>query len=225
MKIAQRNTAELNFLLAYVITAVGIRLQVNAGLGLSMVAAPAYILSVKIPWLTQGMAEWIIQGVVFLAMCLMLGKFRWRMIWSFVSALPYGLIFDGVSLLLADVKAESMAGRLLLCMIGCVFLSMGIALFFKSYLPCQVHEMFVKAVAKDRNWNQGKVKSVYDATLLCVSVALSLLFFGRLEGVGIGTVICTLVNGPLISLWLKLMEGRIGETAAFPALEEYFGDL
>lgn len=224
MKLSRIKAGEWSYLLACVLSAAGIRLQVNSGLGLSMIAAPAYILSQKLSWLSQGNAEWMLQGVVFLVLCAVLRRFPVKKIWSFVAAIPYGWIFDGVSLVLGGIRASGFVGSLLVFLLGCVLLSLGIALFFKSYLPCQVHEMFVKTLAEERGWKQGRVKSVYDACFLVISLSLSLLFFGRLDGIGLGTVLCTLVNGPLIGLWLRLMDGRINDAALLPGLKRYFAE-
>ncbi len=213
--------SELIFLLACVFSAAGIRCMVASELGLSMIAAPAYIISQKVSWLTQGNAEWMVQGATFLVMCLVLHKFLISKIWCFVSAVLYGWIFDGVSLLMKWMAPVSYIARLGTFLIGCVLLSFGIALFFKSYLPCQVHEMFVKLLSEDRGWNQGRVKFLYDIIFLFLSAALSLLLFGRLIGIREGTVICTLVNGPLIGIWLKILN-KADIVPAFPRMKAFF---
>lgn len=222
MEHTKVKAGELAFAAACVLSAVGIRMQVNAGLGISMVAAPAYILSVKIGWLTQGNAEWMVQGILYAAMCLAIHRFAYKKIWSFLIAIPYGWVFDRISSLMVNVRGAGFLSNLILFLAGTVILSLGIALFFKSYLPCQMHEMFVKTIAEEFSWNQSKVKTVYDYSCLGVSVLLSLLFFRRLEGIGIGTVICTVLNGPLIGFWIKALEGRVCFDAAIPWLKKYF---
>ena len=138
----KEKAGEWTYLLACLLAAAGIRLQVQAGLGISMIAAPSYILSEKISWLSQGNAEWLVQAVVFALMCLLIRRFPWKKIWSFAAAVPYGWLLDGVAALLKGIRAESFAARIALLLLGCAVLSLGIAFFFKSYLPCQVHEMF-----------------------------------------------------------------------------------
>lgn len=213
---------ELAYMAAMLLSAVGIRMQVNAGLGISMVAAPAYILSVKISWLTQGNAEWLVQGLLYTAMCLAIHRFAYKKIWSFIAAIPYGWLFDVISSLMVNIKGSGFAANLILFLAGSVILTLGIALFFQSYLPCQMHEMFVKTLAEEFSWNQSKVKTIYDFSCLAVSLMLSLLFFHRLEGIGIGTVICTVINGPLIGVWTKVLDGKICFDAAIPRLKRYF---
>lgn len=222
MKLTKIKSGETAYIAAMILSAIGIRMQVNAGLGISMVAAPAYILSVRISWLTQGNAEWMIQGFLYVTMCLAIRRFAYKKIWSFIAAIPYGWLFDWISSLMMQVKGTGFASNLLLFLIGSAILALGIALFFQSYLPCQMHEMFVKTLAQAYSWNQSKVKTVYDFSCLGVSLLLSLLFFHRLEGIGIGTVICTVINGPLIGFWIRLLDGKLCYDAAIPGLKRYF---
>ena len=43
--------------------------------------------------------------------------------------------------------------------------------------------------------------------IFVIASALSLLFFRRLQGVGIGTVVSALVVGPLVSLFGRILPG------------------
>ena len=170
---------ELAFVIGLLLTCAGVALMVRSDLGLSMIAAPAYILSENFSFLTTGMAEWGIQGNVFVLGCVLIRRFSVPMLLSFLVAAINGAVLD------------------------LILLALGIAFAFRSYLPCQMHEMFVKTVSDERGWNRDKCKIAYDWVFLALSLSLSLLFFRRLVGIGIGTVLATFFNGPLIVLWGK----------------------
>jgi len=53
-------------------------------------------------------------------------------------------------------------------------------------------------------------------------VALNLLLFRGFVGIGIGTLVTALANGPLIAVFARFLEKRFEFKAAFPKLEEYF---
>jgi uncharacterized membrane protein YczE len=57
-----------------------------------------------------------------------------------------------------------------------------------------------------------------------VSILLSFLFFGPLHfvGIGLGTVVCALLNGRIIGLLSKLLEERLEFGAAFPRVKAFF---
>lgn len=186
-------------------SSLGIALQVRANLGVSMVAAPAYILSLKWTWLSFGRVEWLVQGLLFLLCCLLTGRVQWRFLSSFAVAIPYGILLDGMLWLCRGVAPMGLAARLAVFLVGCVVLALGIALFFRSDLPCQMYEMFVKAMADHWRVPQARVKLIYDWSSLLLAIALTLACFQTFKGIGPGTVLCTVVNAPLIGLWERVL--------------------
>lgn len=72
--------AELAYVLGLVILAFGTALMERADFGMSMVVAPAYILHLKLrdvlPFFSFGMAEYCLQAVLIVVLCLVLRRFR-----------------------------------------------------------------------------------------------------------------------------------------------------
>ena len=87
---------------------------------------------------------------------------------------------------------------------GLVLCSLGIALFFRTYIAPEVYELLVKELAQKLRKPTHRVKTVYDCVSCVVSILMSFAFFGlwRFEGVKLGTVLCALVNGTLIG-WIS----------------------
>ena len=56
--------------------AFSVALTASADFGVSMIVAPAYILSLKFSFLSFGVAEYIVQGLLFAVLCLMLKKIK-----------------------------------------------------------------------------------------------------------------------------------------------------
>lgn len=54
------------------------------------------------------------------------------------------------------------------------------------------------------------------------SVILSLVFFGKLRAIGVGTVVCALFSGTLIGLYTRVMNRYIDFSPAFPKLYAFF---
>ena len=81
--------------------------------------------------------------------------------------------------------------------------------------------MFVKEVSGHYHRDINKFKMAYDCISCAVAVAMSLLFFGRFEGVKIGTVLCAFLNGWLIGIFSRLMEKRFAYRDALK-LRRYF---
>ena len=71
-----------------------IALSTKANLGLSMIAAPAYIISEKAEALSYGQAEYIVQTLVLILMCLIVNKFKLSYLFSFITSILYGTLLD-----------------------------------------------------------------------------------------------------------------------------------
>ena len=52
-----------------------------------------------------------------------------------------------------------------------------------------------------------KVKIRFDVTLIIIAIVLSFLFFQRLNGVGLGTIVSAILIGPMISFVNRHLPG------------------
>lgn len=209
------------YILGLFILALGVGLMEKADLGISMVVAPAYLISLKVSYLTFGMAEYTLQAVLLLFMCLVLRQFKLFYCFSIVTAVIYGLILDGWIWILRDVAATALSIRILLFLLGMLFCSIGISMLFHTYLAPEVYELFVKEVSKKYQININKFKVGYDCSSCAIAILMSFLFFNTLRGVGIGTVICALINGFIIGQCSKILEKYIDFSPKF-AFAKYF---
>jgi uncharacterized membrane protein YczE len=181
----------------------------KADMGMSMVPAPAYLISLKVSFLTFGMAEYLFQGFLLIVFCIVIHKFSWKYFFSFVTAVIYGVFLDLVLLVMKNVNPATFLSRVVLFAGGILLAAIGIAFFFHTYLPVEVYELFVKGISEHFNWDTSKFKIVYDCCSCVLAILMSYLFFGKLQGIGLGTVICALVNGRLIGWVSKVLEKYI----------------
>lgn len=204
--------SELAYLLGFISIAIGTAFMTLADFGLSMVAAPSYILhlglSKAFSFLSFGVCDYLAQTVIILLLMLILRKFRLTYFFSFVSAVLYGYILDGVLIPISLLPSESLVLRVVYFVIGLIFVPAGVALLFRTYLAPGAHELFVKEIVNHFKLDTGKFKTLYDCFFCLLSIVLSFAFFGlwKFEGVGIGTIICALVNGTTIGIFAKLYD-------------------
>jgi len=186
---------EIAYLIGLVATALGVALMERADLGVSMVVAPAYVLyrkiSLVLPFFTFGMAEYLLQAVLLVATALAVKKLRPYFLFSFVTAVVYGLLLDGWMLLTAQLPADAFGLRILWYVLGILLGAASIACFFKTYIAPEAYELLVKELAEKLQKPTHRVKTVYDCVSCAVAVLMSFAFFGfgRFEGVKLGTVI------------------------------------
>ena len=100
--------------------------------------------------------------------------------------------------------------------------SLFVALFFHTYLYPQVYDFFVREISKRYNKNRTKLKIAFDTGCLVTATVLSLLFFGKLVGVGVGTLVMTLVNGRLIGFFDKQLDKYCIVKPLLPKIEKAF---
>ena len=205
---------EISYVLALIIMAFAAAFTEKADFGMSMVVAPAYILHLKMselfPWFTFGVAEYCFQGLLMIATIVIMKKFKMSYLYSFVTAVLYGTLLDFAMNVIAPLPDDTFMFRILWYVIGTVFCSLAVSLFFHTYISPEVYELIVKEISSKYNFNINKVKTAYDcfSTILGIIMSFAFFGFGVFEGVKLGTIICSVVNGWLIGRFSKLLESK-----------------
>ena len=199
--------SEVMWVLAMLLMPMAITLCTKANLGMSMIAAPTYIVSEKTV-LSYGQAEYIFQAIVLGVMCLLSGRFKWSYLTSFLTALIYGTILDFYIWLMRDVEVTALWGRILLLVAGMILTSFAVACFMHTYLAPCAYDYLVREVVEVRGFDLRKFKLANDFTYLILSVALTLILYRGFVGVYWGTLLMAVCNGHIIAFFSKQMDKR-----------------
>lgn len=138
-------------------------------------------------------------------MMVILRKIRLFYLMSFVTSVLLGYSMDFYGLLLPE-KFGNMALRLIFMCVGIVDVALDIALNYASGLPAAPYDTFSKEISRHFNWKISKVKTTFDLTCLSISIVFGFIFFGKIIGIGIGTVVSAFLTGTIIGLFKKLLE-------------------
>ncbi len=205
--------SEIIYLLSIIILAFSVAMLASADFGVSMIVAPAYILSQKLGFITFGQAEYLIQGVLFIAFCIIVKKFKVTYLFAFLTCVIYGLCLDLFRLIIPAFNPSVTAPgsfelwlRIVYFAVGEILTAFSIALCFRTYLFPQVVDFFVVGVTNVYKLNRAKFKTITDICFLSVSLILSLAFFKGFVGINFGTIILTFINGPIIALMGRLFD-------------------
>ncbi|MBE6927531.1 MAG: hypothetical protein E7467_03435 [Ruminococcaceae bacterium] len=205
-------STELAYILGLVCLAIGASLMIKADFGLTMIVAPAFVLQTKLhaiaPWLSLGMMEYLWQGVLLLATMLIVRRARLSYLFSFVTAVIFGYMLDGCLALTGDLPSM-LALRFVYYIFGVLICSLGVSFIFRTYISPEVHELLVKEISSKFSLQSHRVKMGYDIFCTVTAVALSLIFFAELVGIGWGTVVCALINGFLIGQFSRLFDKKL----------------
>lgn len=203
---------ELAYVLGLAALALGTAFMEGADFGVSMVVAPAYLVYLKLsqvlPFFTFGMAEYILQAVLLAVLMVVLRRFRFSYLFSFITAVFYGLLLDGAMTAVARIPHGNLVPRLALYGSGLLLCAAGVSLLFHTYIAPEVYELFVKEVSARYGVDIHAFKTGYDCVSCLAAVLLSFAFFGlwHFEGVKLGTVFCALINGWVIGRCSHFLE-------------------
>jgi len=194
---------------ALVLIAFAVSLAAKSGFGVSMVVAPAYVLHLKLaetfPWFSFGVSEFVVQFLLILAMIAITKTIRLKYVLTFGTAAIYGVILDFWRGIVGTDVPGSTGLRIFYAACGIVICAFAIALMFRTSWPQEAYDMFVKDVSEHYGISTDKFKWGYDIASLLTAIALMLLLFHRFSFrmIGIGTLVTTVVNAPLIALFGK----------------------
>ena len=213
---------ELNNVLAMLIVPFAIAMMTKANLGLSMIAAPTYIISEKVSFLTYGQTEYIFQTVILIIMCIAVKKFKFTYLTSFLTGIIYGSVLDFFIWLISPIQADAMWQRVIMFLAGMLLTSVGVALFMNTYLAPCAYDYFVRTVVQERKLDLRKFKIGFDIAFMVLSVALTLILFGKFVGITWGTLVIVVCNGNIIASLNKLLNKHFEYYNLFPKLAKYF---
>lgn len=202
--------SEVAYIFGLLFLTLGTSLMAKADFGVSMVVAPAYILYLKLSeiwsFFSFGMAGYMVEGVLLVVLALLTRRFRPAYLFSFVTAVLYGLLLDTLSLPVGLIPGQYWPVRVLCYVAGLPLVSAGVAMMFNTYVPPEAYDLFVKELSATFRFSLTRTKTVYDCTSCLVAVVLSFALFGlwQFKGVGWGTVLCALVNGHIIGRFSRL---------------------
>lgn len=218
-----RLSHEVVYMLGAVILSLATAVLSAADFGLSVIVSPAYLVSVKVPFLTFGQAEYVVQGTLFIIFCIAMRKVTLLYFGAFLSGVIYGFILDLWRTVIPWLNPERyppgtlpVQVRCVLFVVGFFINAFGATLYFKNRYYPQVYEFFVKGISEKYQIELSRFKLGFDLVFLALTVVLTLVLFRRFVGIGAGTLIMACCNGPLIGAFSRWFDrhfevGKKGE--------------
>lgn len=192
----------LFFTLGLLINSFGIAFITKSSLGTSQISSLPYVLSLRFP-LSFGSFTFLM-NTVFILIQIAIQRRNFPPVQ--LLQIAANVLFSGfIDVSMAALSWLHPAGWL--ARGGCMLLGCAISIEIAPDVITVPGEGLVRVLAQATGKDFGRVKLVFDVTLIVIASALSLLFFGRLQGVGIGTVVSALIVGPLVSLFGRVLPG------------------
>ena len=189
------------FFAGVLINSFGVAFITKASLGTSPISSVPYVLSFQFP-LTLGQFTFLLNSLFLLLQIVLLRrKFPPLQLLQLAATAVFSGFLDVSMALLSWLQPAGLAEKLVSLLAGCAVLALGIAIEVAPDILVVPGEGIVRAIALVCGKKFGSVKVAFDVALVLIAVALSLLFFHRLRGMGAGTVISALLVGRLVNLY------------------------
>ena len=174
--------------LAVLINSFGVVLMLYSGAGISAISSVPYAFSRVLPQLSLGTWTYIFQGALILSLMIMRKRFVPSYLFSFAVGFVFSELLD-VHELWINVLPSSLAWRIVYFIISYVLICIGIALSNRCQLPIVPTDLFPRELADITKIAYPKIKIGFDVTCLAVTAGLTLFCLGRIDGLGIGTIL------------------------------------
>lgn len=178
---------ELALLAAVCINSFAIVLMLYSQAGIPAISSVSYALNRVLPQLSLGTWAYLFQFFLVLALMAVRKKFVPSYLISFVVGFLFSKLLD-VHKAWIPFLPDTLLWRIFYFLCSCFLLSCGIALANLCKLPIPPNDLFPRELSKAMGVPYSRVKIAFDSACLLLTISLTLLFLGRIEGVGIGTV-------------------------------------
>lgn len=199
------------FMIGISLGALGVTLYAKAALGVNSVACASYVFSYYFP-ITMGMMSIILYGLMMLGQFFLYPKEQRRtaivnMILQVPAIIVFGLLVDLATYLTSDFIPEQIGYWccLLCCVISSIIIALCITFQTKANVVMLPSDGLVVMYAKHKHYSLGKVKLVFDMSFVIVAVVVSLWqsSFSEITGVREGSIIGSLLVGPIVQFLLS----------------------
>lgn len=177
------------------IMALGVAFSIKAALGTSPISSFPYVTS-YISGLSVGTTTIIINTfLVLIQIPILRSRYQWFQLLQLPAVILFGLMIDVCGVLIQEITYANYLQQWILCITGILLVGLGVSIEVTAGLVTTAGEGVVLAVCQVLPVRFSTMKIIFDVTLVCISIVVSLVFVGRLEGVREGTIAAAVCVG------------------------------
>ena len=181
---------------------MGIAFLSRSALGTSPLSSVSFVL-----YLSTGVSAGLYTfacNMFFLAADVFLTRrFGWMQWLQIPATFVFSLCIDLWLALIPTQLNGPLSLKVLYLVLGCPIMALGITLEVLANVTILPGEGIVKTLAAKGGWEFGNVKVAFDCTLTLIAAVIAWIAFGRLNGVGVGTLVSALAVGQLAKLYAR----------------------
>lgn len=196
MAAKKRFSCELALLIGLLLNSLCVSLMVKSGFGVSTLSSVPLVFSHIFTTVSFGVWNFLAQGLCVAILVVVTRRFTVGYLLSFFIGGIFGKLLDFYQQLLAPLPTD-LGFRVLYFTLGFLLMTVGAALFQRCRLPVLPFDLFVRDLTAFLHQPVRRVKTTFDLTCVAITLLLSFTLLGRLEGVGVGTILSAFFTGVL----------------------------
>lgn len=192
------------FFLSVIIIGAAITLITNAGMGATAITSLPFVIS-EIWGISFGFMTALFNLLwVLLQIMIQRKNFPKIQLLQFIVSFLLGLSVDVSNLILGGINPQTYINQIIILVIGCLTMAFGIFLQLKANVVYNPAEGIVTVIAEHTRYQFSTIKTIFDSTLVILSILLGLFVTGKVTGIREGTIISALIIGPFTGMYRKL---------------------
>ena len=199
---------ELALAAVVVMNSLGVVLMLRSGAGISAISSVPFAFSEVLPRLSLGTWNYLFQGLLVFSLMILKKRLVPQYLFSFVVGLAFGKMLD-VHELWVNTLPLGPGWQVLYFVLSYLILSFGIAVSNRCGLPIIPTDLFPRELSEIISAKYSRIKISFDVICVAVTAAMTVLFLGHLEGLGIGTVLAAFTLGKMIGFMGDQMDQKI----------------
>ena len=199
---------ELALAAVVVMNSLGVVLMLRSGAGISAISSVPFAFSEVLPRLTLGTWNYLFQGLLVFSLMILKKRLVPQYLFSFVVGLAFGKMLD-VHELWVNTLPLGPGWQVLYFVLSYLILSFGIAVSNRCGLPIIPTDLFPRELSEIISAKYSRIKISFDVICVAVTAAMTVLFLGHLEGLGIGTILAAFTLGKMIGFMGDQMDQKI----------------
>ena len=177
------------FLIGLTFMSLGIVLIIKSALGTSPISSVPYVLSLALPF-TVGQFNFAVSSLMFILQPIILrNKFEWVQILQVPMTFIFCAFIDLFMYIFSWLHPQAYYQHILVLLIGCICMGLGVTCQLLGRVVMLPGEGLVNAIATHWKLDFGKIKVIFDWSLVAIAGGLSLYYFGTIEGIREGTLV------------------------------------
>jgi len=195
-----------SFIFGIFILAFGVALSVKSNLGVSPISCVPYVCSFKSQFTLGELTIFFNTILVVLQIIILRKSYRFLQLIQLPMVFIFGIFIDFNMSLISNLVVSTFFGKLIFALISCVVMGVGVYIEVKSNITYLPGEGLVIAISDTIKKEFGKVKISMDTSMVILGVIISILFFHKIKGLGVGTILAAFSVGAIVRMINKISD-------------------